>query len=223
MIFRTITGFCIGSAIALMVTFGSTRQVEAHPHVFVDGGVDFLFDDQGALTALAVTWKYDLFETLYVLSALGILPETDGTLRPEDRAKLIRNESAWPDEFEGAAHLKVGGQSQQLSRPKSMKVELDGDRLVLRFLRDLIKPVRLEGRGAEVAFYEATYYYAFAVTEQPKMVQAQGDCSIGVLPFEASTQLAALQVTLSALGREEVPEDTDVGAMFADRVVLDCE
>lgn len=29
----------------------------AHPHVFVDGGVDFVFDATGKLSALNVTWQ----------------------------------------------------------------------------------------------------------------------------------------------------------------------
>ncbi|MEM9369716.1 MAG: DUF1007 family protein, partial [Pseudomonadota bacterium] len=50
----------LGVALALCT---AVRTAEAHPHVFVEGGVSFVLDDEGALAALEVTWRYDLFET----------------------------------------------------------------------------------------------------------------------------------------------------------------
>lgn len=76
--------------------------VSAHPHVFIEGGVDFVVDDSRNLAALDVTWHYDPFETLYLLSSIGIVPAPDGTLSPEDTAKLIAHLGAWPDDFDGA-------------------------------------------------------------------------------------------------------------------------
>ncbi|MEL7445180.1 MAG: DUF1007 family protein [Pseudomonadota bacterium] len=78
-----------------------------HPHVFVDRGVDFVFEEEGKLSALNVTWKYDPFESLYPLSSLGVVPTEEGELTPGDRARLIHHESNWPEHFHGAAHLSV--------------------------------------------------------------------------------------------------------------------
>jgi polyphosphate kinase len=39
---------------ALLVLAPSAAS--AHPHVFIDGGVDFMFDGEGRIESLRVTW-----------------------------------------------------------------------------------------------------------------------------------------------------------------------
>ncbi|MEM8841745.1 MAG: DUF1007 family protein, partial [Pseudomonadota bacterium] len=108
--------------------------------------------------------------------------------------------------------------------PRSMGVELVDGSLVLRFRRHLEKPFGMEGQTAEVAFYEATFFYKFSVTEAPEIYRTAGKaCSAEVIPFDRDRELEALQLTLSALGRDETPQDANVGALFADRVVLRCD
>lgn len=197
--------------------------VSAHPHVFIEGGVDFVVDDSRNLAALDVTWHYDPFETLYLLSSIGIVPAPDGTLSPEDTAKLIAHLGAWPDDFDGAAHLSVDGEPLALSRPAAMQAEHRDGRLIVRFRRDLARPTATASHGFEVAFYEGTYYYAFSITRPPQIRGADGSCAVAVIPFNPSSQHASLQTTLAALGREETPEDTEIGALFADRVRMRCD
>lgn len=210
-----------------MVAFGFAwvllpHNATAHPHVFIDGDVDFIVDDHGALTGLSITWRYDPFESLYALSRIGIVPEEDGTLTPEDRATLIRNESDWPEDFEGAAHLSIDGVSVPLSRPIEMDADLEDGRLVVRFRRDLADPVPLNALRMIVALYERTYFYAFSVGDEPKIIGGGENCRIGVARFDSSGKYKALLTTLAALSREEVPEDTNIGANFADRIILKC-
>ena len=38
----------------------SASALSAHPHVFIDGGVDFHLDGNGRLHKVEVTWLYDL-------------------------------------------------------------------------------------------------------------------------------------------------------------------
>ncbi|QEW23246.1 ABC-type uncharacterized transport system, periplasmic component (plasmid) [Paracoccaceae bacterium] len=210
------------AVLALAVTT-LAAPAHAHPHVFIDGGVDFVFGEGRTLEALNVTWLYDAFETLYILSSLDIVPDDDWTLSDEDRAKIEAEENAWAPDFKGASHLKVAGQNIDLSRPKGLRARLVEDRLLVTFRRDLARPVDLSGSAAEVAFYESTYFYAFAATHPPDVVGGSGDCTTHVTPFDADTQLAGVQKTLATLGREETPSIDDVGALFADRIAISCE
>ena len=59
------------AAVLFVAALAVPASVPAHPHVFVDGGVDFVLDDQGDLTTLSVKWKYDPFEALMSLTALA--------------------------------------------------------------------------------------------------------------------------------------------------------
>ncbi|MEM8792482.1 MAG: DUF1007 family protein [Pseudomonadota bacterium] len=219
---RIFSGAFLAAALA---SVGGVRMADAHPHVFVKGGVSFVLDDQQALTALKVIWRYDLFETLYALSSLEIVPDAGGKLAPEDRQRVSEHMTDWPEAFNGSAHLSIADEKIAMLRPTSMDVELVDGSLVMRFQRDLEAPISMTDQTAEVGFYEETYFYAFSVTEEPEVHGANTgqSCSAEVIPFDPNAELEALQVTLFALGREETPDAPDVGALFADRIVLKCE
>ncbi len=215
------SGLLCAAVLSAALTVPATA-VLAHPHVFVDGGVDFVVTDRTKLEALEVTWLIDEFETLYLLSDYGLSLNEKGGLDEEDRLELIRLLGDWPEDFEGSAHLSVDGAGVALDLPTNLDARLVDGRLLATFTRRLATPVQLGKQHVEVAFYEATYYYAFFVTNRPKMVGRVGDCSARVIPFNADEQQAELQTALAKLGREETPDITDVGALFADRIVVQC-
>lgn len=207
--------------VALLFAFAVT-PANAHPHVFVDGGVDFRFDDQGRLEALEVTWLYDEFETLYILSSHGLSLNSTGGLDEIDRQRLVALRSEWPNDFDGSAHLSVDRATVALNWPTGLDGSLVDGRLQLTFERELETPIDLRGRDAEVAFYESTYFFAFSITQSPKLIGAFGLCDVQVQYFEANTQDTALQSALKKLSREETPDITNVGSLFADKVTISC-
>lgn len=200
----------------------SVGVAEAHPHVFVDGRVDFVFDAQAQLKGIEVTWLYDPFETLYVLSSLKIDPGSAWTLDEEERASVIAYESDWADTFNGAARLSMDETPLELKRPTDFHARLVGNQLEVTFVRDLTAPVASDIGDVTVTFYEETYYYAFAITEVPEFIGNADGCSATVDRFDPDTQMAALQSMLARLSREETPEDIDVGRLFTDRIHLTC-
>lgn len=119
--------------LAIALGFGHAKSVEAHPHVFVDGGVDFIMSGPGTLGALSVTWLYDEFETLYDLSSRGIEPQPDGSLSDADRETIRAAYSNWPDDFDGSAHLTIDGQSIDMAWPSDLAVDLVDGHLQLTF------------------------------------------------------------------------------------------
>jgi ABC-type uncharacterized transport system substrate-binding protein len=194
----------------------------AHPHVFVDGGVNFVVNDKGQLEALQVTWLYDAFETLYILSSYEMSLKATGTLDEADRQRLVRLRSDWPADFDGSSHISMAGARVALDRPRDMDAQLVDGRLKMTFTRHLRTPVDMKDASLEVAVYEATYFYAFAVTDDPLLLGETAGCDTDVIPFNPDTQDKVLQATLAKLGREETPDIEGVGAFFADRIVLKC-
>ena len=79
-------------------------SAEARPHIFVDTGADFLFDDTGRLAALRVSWCYDEFTTLFMFDVLDLDGDGDGELDNEDRAAIVKGETNWPPDYNGDAH-----------------------------------------------------------------------------------------------------------------------
>ena len=209
------------SLCALGVTLAPWGDAKAHPHVFVDGGIDFVIGSDNTLAALDVTWRFDAFETLYILSSYDLQLNADGALDEADRQMLVEKRGAWPDDFEGTAHLSVAGEPVPLQRPADMDMHVRDGRLEVTFSRALNRPLNLRGQTVDVAFYEATYFYAFAITDTPEMKGA-ADCDVAVTRFDPDTVDMALASMLAALGREENSGIDDVGATFADRISLQC-
>jgi ABC-type uncharacterized transport system substrate-binding protein len=203
----------------LIALFGSSAA--GHPHVFVDGGVDFIFEND-TLVALRVTWLYDDFETLYILSSYNLSLNAQGGLDEHDRMSLIRHRSDWPSDFDGSAHLSVDGEAIALKWPTDLDAQMVDGRLRVTFKRELEEAVPLTGLVADVAFYESTYFYAFAVTDLPKLQGSGGKCHAEVVKYDPSEQDEQLQETLALLGREETPSMANVGSLFADRIALKC-
>ena len=207
-------------AAMLLATVGPVR---AHPHVFIDGGIDFVVQDGSVLEALQITWRYDAFESLYVLASEGFSLNENGQLAETARQELVRLRKDLPEEIGGSAHLKVDGEAIDLDWPTELDAQLADGRLELTFTRRLETPVPLADRNVEVAFYESTYFYEFNLTQEPKIFGNGDECAADLIPFNPDLQLAALQATLAKLSREETPEAENVGALFADWILLTCD
>lgn len=211
---RAATAFCM--TVAMSTTGG------AHPHVFVDGGVDFVFADDTVLEALNVTWLYDEFETLYLLASYEMSLQPDGTLAEEDRLELVRRRSLWPSDFDGSAHLSIDGRAVALDWPTDLDAGLIDGRLQITFTRALTEPVKLQGKTTDVAFYESTYFFAFSITNAPQLIGETAGCDTSVAYFDPDSADKTLLATLAKLSREETPNKDNVGALFADRILVEC-
>lgn len=207
---------------ALAIAASLAQPAGAHPHVFVDGGIDFTFGPGGRLEAIRVTWRYDAFETLYMLTEMGVMPTGDQGFTEDERRAVEAELSVFADDFDGSAHLSIDGAPLALAWPTDVSARMAGDRLEMSFTRTLETPVALGAETLSVAFYERTYFFAFSLTDPPGFSGDGGACRADIAPFEPSSLTAELQATLAKLSREEVPEDENVGAVFADRMTVTC-
>lgn len=214
----------LGFATMVFMAFALPHSpAHAHPHVFVDGGVNFVMGERKKLEALKVTWLIDEFETLYLLSDYGLSLNSKGGLDDTDKKELIRLLSDWPDHFEGASHLSIGGTDVALNLPMNLDAQILDGKMFLTFSRKLVSPISVQKQDVEVGFYDSTYYYAFHVKNQPKIVGGNQDCSVNVVPFNPDALQSVLQNALLKLGREETPGIANIGALFADRIHVRCE
>lgn len=205
----------------LSCVLAPANSAAAHPHVFVDGRVDFVMGAENTLEALRVTWRYDAFETLYILSSHGLELNENGELDETTQQTLVGLRSRFPADFDGSAHLSVNDASVPLQWPIEFDAHMIGDRLEVTFMRRLEMPLDVTQGSIEVAFYESTYFFAFSVTDEPQVLGPE-TCSTRVAPFKADQEDATLMATLNKLSKEETSGIENVGALFADRIVLEC-
>ena len=201
----------------------SSSALNAHPHVFIDGGIDFHLDGNGMLHKVEVTWLYDKFETLYILSSQGISPTMDGTLNSNDLSVLTSLYENWPPDFDGSVHLKYLEQNIDLNWPQNASVTYSENRLKIKFERTLKTKLLLTNTPLDIGFYERTYFFDFSITSPPEIIGNIANCSATLIPFEINSQSTEILRDLSYLSREETPEDTEIGSKLADRIQLICD
>ena len=210
--------FRTGLALAACLSAGSAA---AHPHVFIDGGANPVFDAEGRITALQVTWIYDPFTSLYMAEELGLPSDPDTPLSAEERASLARYQTEWAEGFEGDSDLTRDATPAALSGPLEADAEISEGRVVIRFLRRVETPFR-PAPEAEIAVYDPSYYTAYAITDAPEAEGNAAGCSLTLESFEPTQDLAALQQSLFDIPADEDP-DQDLGGLFADRIEIRCD
>ena len=152
-------------------------------------------------------------------NALGL--NAQGALDEADRLALVAALSDWPEDFDGSAHLRVAGRDVVLVLPpEALDAQMIDGRLQLTFTRRLVDPLELSGVTAEVGFFEATFFFAFSVTQPARLMRNAETCKTRIPHHAPSTEDAKLRAALAALGREEIPCLADVGRLFADRIYL---
>jgi ABC-type uncharacterized transport system substrate-binding protein len=211
----------LAGALALAVSGGMPQAASGHPHVFIDAGVDFLFDPEGRLAHLRVTWLYDHLYTLLLLEDLGIRPGEGGAITDDDRAALAHDQSQWIDGYDGDATLRHGGARIGLSRPIEPQADYRDGQVEIRFLRALETPIRPDDTTV-VKLYDPTYFVAYYVEFPPTLEHAPEGCALTIIPFEPSGPLVALQQSLFDLPPDEDP-DEPVGHLFADEIRVTCD
>lgn len=192
----------------------------AHPHIFIDGGVDFVFDPAGQLEALRVTWIYDPLNSLFMLEDLGIPFDPPDPLPPGDRASLAAYQTEWIEGFDGDSYLSHDGARVGLSGPQAPDAAVRDGQVVISFLREVETPFRPDAT-TEVRVYDPTYFTAYAITDTPALDGGDG-CRTEVIPFEPTSMLQALQEQLLALPADADPEG-EPGALFAERIRVTCD
>ena len=190
--------------------------VAAHPHVFMDTALEVIRDDAGRAEALRVTWTYDPFFSLVLISERGLDPDGDGTLTEAETAALQGFDMNWEPGFPGDTYAFAGTRAVALSGPRDGVARYEGGRIISSHIRDLAEPV---AGLLVVKNYDPTYYTEYTIRE----VRAEG-CGTEIIAPEISEAERELQAALA-----EIPADVDiemgfpeVGALFAQEVRVTC-
>lgn len=223
---RATDGFARRAALAVFCALAPT-SAQAHPHVFIEGGVDLRFDASGRLDTLRVIWTYDALTSLFMLEDLGISAEAADTLSAADAARLAAYQTSWEPGYEGDSYLWNGASRVALSGPIDAEARIIEDQVEITFLRILDTPYRpapgLDGpETTEVRIYDPVYYTRYTVTRTPLLTGNSHGCAARVVPFAPTGPLAALRDSLSDIPVDGDPEG-EPGALLADHVRIACD
>ena len=188
----------------------------AHPHVFMETVLEVIRDDAGRAVSLRVTWTYDPFFSLVLITERGLDPDGDGALTEAETVALQGFDMNWDPGFPGDTYAFAGDRAVALSGPRDGVARYEGGQIVSSHVRDLAEPV---ARLLVVKNYDPTYYTEYTIRE----VLAEG-CATEIIAPDLTAAERELQAALA-----EIPADADVemgfpevGAVFAQEVRVTC-
>ena len=203
--------------VPLFVALLCATPLGAHPHVFVDVALRFQSDGQGRLTGVEVTWSYDDFFSLLILSDMGLDPDGDGQLTDAELARLKGFDlEEWPEGFEGDLYIHSGGEKVALDHPEPTGVALQNGRIVATHERGF-GPVSADGLRVEP--YDPTYFVDYTLTGPVVLPDA---CAYTIKEPDLDESQRDFRDMVADLSAEEQFDGVEVGNIFSDMMVISC-
>ena len=210
--------------LAMTLLMFAPWPASAHPHIFIDGGLEFIYDDEARLSQVRVTWEYDDFYSLLITEDYKLDGDFDGRLTPPEAQFLAGFDANWIEGYNGDLVIELDGKPLDLSGPLNPTAAMTGGRITTTHLRD-VTGLPVSGAGRLTAkMFDPTHYTAYDVIHPVTVAGRQG-CSVKKIQPNLDQELEKLQARLAALGPDEDPEDMgfpDVGDAFATEVVISC-
>lgn len=196
----------------------------AHPHEFVDAGLTFRLDEAGRLAAIDVTWRYDAFTTMLILSDLGMNPAATD-LAADEAPELQGFDMDWIEGYNGDLWVSADSVPVALGPPVPGPTTLEGGQILSRHSRILAEPVDPRAAAVVVQVYDPEFYIAYSLDGFPA-VAGDPACRVRVFAVDFDAAYARLEAALAELaGSGDVDVEASfprVGRDFADEIRLDC-
>ena len=195
----------------------------AHPHVFIDTGVELLVDPEGRLTHVRVTWAYDELYSLLVLEDLRLDNDMDGVLSPGEEARLRGFDAQWVEDYDGDLVVVGANGKVALSRPIDATATTEDGRIVTTHLRAVEgAPVRVQDLSLKA--FDPSFYTAYDMT-RPVVVTGVTGCELTRFEPDIDAELERMQTFLLTLDADADLEENDipmVGENFTTEIRVSC-
>ncbi|MGB3244273.1 MAG: DUF1007 family protein [Sulfitobacter sp.] len=196
----------------------------AHPHIFVDAGLELIVDEQGRLAQVRVTWAYDALYSLLITEDYGLDADGDAVLSSAEEAQLAGFDMQWVPGFNGDLVGSLGDKPLVLGGPKDVTAVMREGRIVTTHLRDVAGLPAVAGEIITFAPFDPSYYTAYDVTQRVSVTGMDG-CMIAKDSPDLDVEMEKLQAELATLGQDQDAVEMgfpEVGAAFATKVRISC-
>ncbi|MGL6211384.1 MAG: DUF1007 family protein [Paracoccaceae bacterium] len=195
----------------------------AHPHLFIDTGIEVIFDDKSRAVALRITWAYDDLFSLMILEDRSLDPDFDGILTADEMASIQGFDMQWDAGFPGDTYALAGELPVALSRPSDWTTAYADGRLTTTHLRHLDAPLDLSKEPLVVQVYDPSFYTAYTIAFDTALA---GGTSCSAEAFEPDRQ-AADAILQAAIAEQAGSSDVEaefpaIGAAYAEEVRVTC-
>jgi polyphosphate kinase len=202
---------------------GLAAPALAHPHVFVDTGVEVIFDRSGRASALRISWTYDELYSMVILEDRALDQDYDGVLTAAERAAIQGFDMEWDPGYPGDSYALLEAEPLVLGPPRDWTADLVDGRLVSTHLRSLDPAVAVRDVPLIVQSYDPSFYVAYRIVGKP-VLTGRSDCVAQVFEPDLAAADSFLQKALDEMyGTADLEgEFPAVGAAYADEVRVTC-
>lgn len=210
--------------ITLLFSLTMASPLTAHPHIFIDTGLDLHFDGAGRLTQVKVIWEYDEFYSLLITEDRGYDSDFDGVLTAAELRDLQGFDMQWTPGFNGDLVIEQDGRALTLSGPQQATATYENGRITTTHVRQ----VSVDQRAAvplEIKPFDPTYYSAYDVTRPVRILGTAG-CQTQFQVPDIDARLVELRDALAALDAMTTADDAglpNVGGLLATTVRVTCD
>jgi ABC-type uncharacterized transport system substrate-binding protein len=204
----------------LLAICGLSTSANAHPHVWVSATSELVYADDGTITGVRHAWTFDDMFSTYALQ--GIETKTKGVYTREDLAPLAQTNVESMKEYGFFTFAKAGEgtalKKQRFSDPVDYFLEQKNGALVLHFTLPFRMPVKTRELTLEI--FDPSYFVDFSLGEKDpiKLVGAPASCTMKIQrPSDGAAKAKTMNEDTFLGG-----ENSNYGAMFANKITVDC-
>src|SRR6267142_1665451 len=201
--------------LAGVVALGA-NTAQAHPHVWITASSELIYAADGSITGVRHAWTFDDMFSTYALQ--GIETKTKGVYSREQLAPLAQINVESLKEFGFFTFAKADGKKEKFLEPVDYFLDYKDAALTLHFTLPLKTPVKTKQLALEV--FDPSYFIDFAFADQNpiKLVGAPPACQ---LKFQRPNDGTATAQRLSENNFMNW-DNSNYGAMFANKITVDC-
>jgi ABC-type uncharacterized transport system substrate-binding protein len=193
-----------------------TNIAQAHPHVWITATSELIYAPDGSLTGVRHAWTFDDMFSTYALQ--GIETKTKGVYSREELEPLAQTNVESLKEFRFFTFAKADGKKEKFEEPVDYFLEYKNTALTLHFTLPLKSPVKPKQLVLEV--FDPSYFIDFKLADKDpiRLVGAPATCQMQFQrPNDGSADAQKLNEQTFLNG-----ENSNYGAMFANKITVDC-
>ena len=199
----------------------------AHPHIFIDGGVQLVFHSQGQIVALRQSWKFDELFAAYALQ--GLPRSKTGEVAPGELEKITKEwmtaladpeSHFFTEAMQGTNKFAFGS-----AKDAATTWDAKSGQLTLSFELPFATPITPGKQTVEVDISDSSYFVAFAYkgSSSYRLEGAPSSCRINYLsprPLDPKTE--RLLWSIPADQKELPPELKEVTKQLSHQFKVTC-
>lgn len=204
--------------VAMLAIGAGTAQ--AHPHVWIVAKSELIYAPDGTITGIRHAWTFDEMFSTYALQ--GIESKTKGVYTRDELKALAQTNVESLKEYAFFTFAKAGGagaqKKEKFNEPIDYYLEYKDSTLTLHFTLPFKAPVKTPVLALEV--FDPSYFIDFQLNEKDpvSLVGAPATCKLTVQrPTDGSAQAQKLNEDTFLNG-----DNSNYGAMFANKITVDC-